>query len=130
MSGSRILLRSVAFYREESPRWWPARVVWDMVTWNWWRGVYWPVADTWNVIAWHYGWGAGRWPIRVGGLVRVHGGSPEVVTGRHLRAGTVTTARGTHDFAYCCDPPVVAEATEQEPSKTVTCWPGPFFHQR
>jgi hypothetical protein len=64
-------------------------------------------------VLWRLGVGAHRYPVRVGGWVRVHG-LPEVVRSVDWRARTVTTLTGTHDLVHCCDP--------DEPARVRTWW--------
>lgn len=101
LTGLRSLLRSArAHYVTQTPLW-PLCVIWEAVSFTWWRGVYWPIADLLNIIFWYFGW-RGRWKARVGDVILVHD-TPNTVRAIDHRALTVTTDSGVHSRPQCCD---------------------------
>lgn len=102
LNGLRSLLRSArAHYATQTPLW-PLCVIWEAVSFTWWRGVYWPVSARLNIIFWYFGW-FGRWKARVGDVILVHD-TPNTVRAIDHRALTVTTDSGVHSRPQCCDP--------------------------
>jgi hypothetical protein len=108
MSGFLHGLRATAhtarayYYRTDAPLW-RLLVARDVAAYAFGRGVQEPLLVEWNTTAWRHGWGRGRWRVRPGDVILVHG-TPNTVRAVNFRLGWVLTDSGVHDLANCCAP--------------------------